>query len=342
MKTRGYAFCTVVVLVFFGFLQFSGTRAAMGFLAGKSGSPIPNYEIADLGDIGNNQVYPCAINNAGQVVGYYRRGGTGTTSQLFTWLKGSFSYPLGSDGESVDINDSGEIAGGDRLPAVWRDGIAVFLEIPDGEQYGTAAAINNVGQVVGSVRESLHGPSRAVLWEDGAAVELSNLEGSDRSRAVGINERGQIIGISIVDSQSRAVLWEKDGSIIDLGEGSAVAINNSGQMLVNGPEHPLLLDKGMVVDLSQSFPGEHLGGASAINNSGQVVGSLDNSPVLWEDGKGYYLIDLIPSDSGWAALNRATDINDRGQIVGSGVTTNGKIHAFLMTRVRHQARGGGK
>ena len=41
------------------------------------------------------------------------------------------------------------------------------------------------------------------------------------------------------------------------------------------------------------------------------------------------LNSLIPAGSGWV-LNRATGINDAGQIVGSG-TINGVLHVFLLT-----------
>jgi probable HAF family extracellular repeat protein len=42
---------------------------------------------------------------------------------------------------------------------------------------------------------------------------------------------------------------------------------------------------------------------------------------------------MLGVNSGFSYLRNATAINDKGQIVGYGVTTNGDNHAFLMTPV---------
>ncbi len=347
MKTRGYVLCMIVVVAFFAARHLSGTRAAMAFRASGSNSPVPAYEITDLGTLGASSSAR-AINNGGRVVGhFYLGGGMGATRHAFLWQDGTM-HDLGSlppkGSEAVDINDSGEIVGnavaqnGQNLPILWKHGIIVQLETLAQGEFGSAAAINNAGQVIGVLRTDW--VPRAVFWDDGEAIELSNLKEASGSLTSGINERGQIVGTSVTDSLDKAVLWEKDGSIIDLGiEGSAVAINNSGQIVVNGRAHAYLLDRDAIIDLE--LPGEVSGSASAINNSGQIVGTSDRAAVLWEDGKAYYLRDLIPRNSGWTQLTYAADINDRGQIVGTGVNSHGS-RAFLMTPVRHQASGGGK
>ncbi len=354
MKTRGYALCMIAALAILAVLQLSGTEAAMAFLASKSDSPVPAYEITDLGTLGEDS-YAYGINNAGQVVGYYYPHlSPGAQEHAFLWQDGVMhdlgTLPSRRGSEAKDINDPGEIVGdtaaqnGQDLPISWNHGVISQLETPAEDEFGSPAAINNAGQIVGTLRKDW--VPRAVLWEDGTVIELSNLEGSLSSRATGINERGQIVGISI--DQGRAVLWEHGGAIIDLGfSGAPSAINNSGQIVgsypypndENGYTHPFLLDHGTLVRIE--LPGEISGKAVAINNSGQIVGVSDRSPVLWEGGKAYYLEDLIPPDSGWTQLTDAMDINDRGQIVGTGVHGN-ESRAFLMTPVRHQSRGKGK
>jgi probable HAF family extracellular repeat protein len=73
----------------------------------------------------------------------------------------------------------------------------------------------------------------------------------------------------------------------------------------------------------------------SINNSGQVVGTSTNSDraFLWTAEAGIWdLNDLLDaSGSGWT-LSVAFDINDHGQIVGSGIH-NGVGHAFLLTPI---------
>jgi probable HAF family extracellular repeat protein len=76
-------------------------------------------------------------------------------------------------------------------------------------------------------------------------------------------------------------------------------------------------------------------GATAVNASGQIVGwsrSADGSTsraVLWQGGAIVDLNTLLPPGSGWT-LTRAAAINDRGQIVGTGIH-DGHVRAFLLT-----------
>ncbi len=89
--------------------------------------------------------------------------------------------------------------------------------------------------------------------------------------------------------------------------------------------------------------------AHAINDAGQVVGVTVSNPdaddgeyyaFYWDSTVGVIrLYDLLSSGCGWAELRYALDINNRGQIVGEGITTTedeegiakGENHAFLMT-----------
>jgi probable HAF family extracellular repeat protein len=103
-------------------------------------------------------------------------------------------------------------------------------------------------------------------------------------------------------------------TVTDLGIGSAMGINDLGQ-IVGGK---FLWQNGQVTDLG-TLPGYSVSYATAINNEGQIVGADGAFPAggnfsshlfLWQDGK---LIDLgtLGGDEAWAAR-----INDKGQIVG--------------------------
>src|SRR5438270_2139728 len=82
----------------------------------------------------------------------------------------------------------------------------------------------------------------------------------------------------------------------------------------------------------------HLGGgtsrANAISNNGTVVGSSttinDASHAFrWTQVGGMIdLNTLLPSNSGWVLLE-ASDVNDRGQITGSGLH-NGLQRAYRL------------
>jgi probable HAF family extracellular repeat protein len=76
-----------------------------------------------------------------------------------------------------------------------------------------------------------------------------------------------------------------------------------------------------------------------INDRGEVIGNSisppglpkgNPRPFLWKEGVMADLNTLIPAGSPLQLLT-AFSINDRGQIVGIGVTSGGDIHAYLAT-----------
>jgi len=90
-----------------------------------------------------------------------------------------------------------------------------------------------------------------------------------------------------------------------------------------------------------TLPGDIVSAGLGINNRDEVVGNSVSAPgplmgnprpFLWRDGVMVDLNTLIPADSPLKLLT-ASGINDRGQITGSGVTSNGEIHAYLATPI---------
>ena len=136
-----------------------------------------------------------------------------------------------------------------------------------------------------------------------------------------------------------AVLWQS-GTVTDLGIGGlARGINDSGEIVgtfySEGKGHAFLYREGEVTNLGIS--GWFETGAYGINNRGQVVGYYTPSIVtntrafLWEDGE---LVDVDTLSSplfGWQFYD-ARDINDTGQIVGTGSRPFGAgVSAFILT-----------
>lgn len=82
------------------------------------------------------------------------------------------------------------------------------------------------------------------------------------------------------------------------------------------------------------LPGHDASFAAAVNNRGWAVGYSQRQgggarATLFAYARAIDLNGLIPPDSGWL-LTDASDINDAGQIVGSGVF-NGVSQGFLLT-----------
>ncbi len=121
----------------------------------------------------------------------------------------------------------------------------------------------------------------------------------------------------------------------------AYAINENGLVVgktsaSGSPEEAFLYQGGTMADLgSLGLPGSV---ARGINSGGQVVGQasvtngIGTAAFIYSGGVMSDLNTLIPPDSGWM-LEVATGINDRGQIIGTGMHPAGQARPFLLTPV---------
>ena len=265
------------------------------------------------------------------------------------------------------------------LPFFWQGGVMTPLPLLGGNN-GNVGQINNQGEVAGfaengtvdtecprGVTVSGTGPQfldfEAVIWGpmQGQIRVLRPLPGDTVGMALSINDLGQAVGASGRCGNTvlpplafgpHAVLWEKDGSVHDLGNlgGTALnigsSINNQGQVTgfsgltqdsspFNGT-HAFLWTRetGKMQDLG-TLDGDVVSGGIGINDKGQVVGpsfDADGNPraYLWQNGVMTDLNTLIPAGSPLFLLF-AESINSRGEIVGFGATEAGDVHAFLAT-----------
>ncbi len=107
-------------------------------------------------------------------------------------------------------------------------------------------------------------------------------------------------------------------SVIDLGPGGALGINNSGQVVgQNGNEDAFLYSGGSMQNLN-TLLGTPSSCAYAINDLGQVVGQqpYGGSIFLYSGGSMQNI-----TTSGGTLFTRADGINDSGQIVGIASST---------------------
>jgi probable HAF family extracellular repeat protein len=194
-----------------------------------------------------------AINASGQVAGWSTI--QGNTFIHATLWDGTTPINLGSLGTADNvlsqanaINAAGLVVGwsqtdtGYTNATLWNGTALTNLGASVGAN-SAANGINASGQVAGFASSS--SASSATLWNGGTATDLGALPGGIASDANGINDAGQVVGNSIATSGAEdAVLWT-GGKVFDLNSlvvalppyitlFDAVAINNKGQIVVNG------------------------------------------------------------------------------------------------------------
>jgi probable HAF family extracellular repeat protein len=350
------------------FLPIAGMALIMSLALMLSTAQAEQYEITELGTLGGIWSGPSQLDNQGRVVG----GSTIQSGAWhgFSWSNGQMTdlgvpddYLVSS---STGFNSSGQIVGyangqyQSQYAYIWEDNVWTYLgTLPGpGLDYSVASGINNNSQIIGySFTLGPGSMMRGWIWENDVMTDLGDL-GGDKSSANAINEQGQIVGYSQIydpdNYYTHAFIWE-NGTMSDLGvlpgevNSAANDINDYGQ-IVGSSSHqmetypflsvyrPCLWDNGQIIDLGLP-QGYARGVATGINNDGTIVGWMATTlsggtkhAFVWRDGVLTNLNSIVPPNSGWE-LQSASDINDNGQIIGSGSAPSGSIQGFLLTPV---------
>lgn len=163
--------------------------------------------------------------------------------------------------------------------------------------------INRNGVVAGYYPDAWNHP-RACTMSNGTLTSLGVLEPMG-SWAMGINDSGDVCGYYLMSpsSATSACIW-KNGATVELGEGAALCINNSGQVAIYRNGGTYLWQAGVTQYLGAFCP-------MGMNRYGEVVGNTSNGyAVAWFNG------ELITLGTG-----EALDVNDNGVIAGrNGLT----------------------
>jgi probable HAF family extracellular repeat protein len=255
------------------------------------------------------------VNDAGDV------SGSVTTADGFTsaavWSSGTVTalppLPGHASAMALSINNSGVLAGlstnGDGVPRPvrWVNGLPEDLgHLDSGDTpFGVALAINDAGEIVGSVRPLDGQSERGFVWRDGVMTGLQTPPGetcNEFSAGLANNDSGLIVGYVFIDCRQTAAVWD----------------------------HGVLRTLPALAEIPM-FPAPQGGGSALdVNERGDIVGLGNPSfgpAALWRNGDAINLGALEPQT---LPNGVAFDVNDAGVVVGWSRRTVG-LRAVMWT-----------
>ena len=289
--------------------------------------------IQDLGTLGGNESFSIGDNSQEQVVGGATNtvpdsfSGFGTQIRAFLWQNPGPMQDLGTlltgtDSTAYVINEHGQVTG------------ASYINSTPNSNNGPACPSNVPTQ-------------DPFFWENGTMTDIGTLGGNCGFPFL-INNHGQVAGQSDLpgDLSYHPFFWEKGMQTPkDLGtlggdNGFASWINDDGVAVGRGDlpgsqvHHATLWSDGKVTDLG-TVQGDACSTAYGINSRNQVVGisavcEHTGHAFLWEDGGPMIDLNMVIAPGSGLQLTAAWNINDRGEIAGFGVLSNGDQHAYLL------------
>lgn len=302
-------------------------------------TPPPSYVVEDLGALpGDVTSVASGINASGDVVGW-STSKYGSRAFLYSDGAGMVELPALGEGDSRarDINDSREIVGTSAAikglkgrAVLWVDGKVNDLGTLQGGGGSDAWAINNSGQIVGSVAVGdFIASEHAFLYEQATGmVDLT--PDLHQAVALDINDAGEITGYCDASDGSQHAFYWLAKELVDLGElpgfgfSSGAALNEKG--LVVGTATSPGSKQAHMFSVDAATAMKDLNGklgvafALAVNSAGDVVGYVPGvtttRAILYTQAAGVRDLNTLISQPKLWTIEGATDINDAGVIVG--------------------------
>jgi probable HAF family extracellular repeat protein len=298
----------------------------------------PLYSVVDLTRAagGDSSFVPVALNDLGQVAGTINSSIL-PYPQVGLYSNGTVTTQYGPGFAEMDVNNSGVMvglidpaAGNYPTLAVLKNGnLQTLGSLPEYQGQVTSIAINNSGQIVGTVM--FDGGSHGFLYSKGQLTDFSAFDGGV-SGANAINNAGQIVGSEFLN----AALFS-NGKITTLAPSLSVAmdINDQGQVAINeyinNVAQAFVYQDGQLHQLGD-IGAANVTWASALNDAGEVVGYAGSRAFLYSGGQMEDLDSLI-DPALHLNLTAAVDINNLGQILADSGGIGRPDEYYLLTPI---------
>lgn len=326
-----------------------------GFLMLFSTLGAIEYEIQDIGTIHTHSSRAIALNNQGQILGWYNIDGSNDDKIYFIRDKdGNFQLiPKNevSNGPRINwqyLTDNGDVYGKINEETmnptlfVWNSKNNIMNL---GVITGNILTINNKGQVLIHVPVNENGKStyRSAIWHNGQLNYLKGAPGnlgieSDIAQGNGMNNFGDVVGYSTVYlnyknkvyQQQHATKWV-NGQAIDLNNTVpvgistvAIGINDLGEVLFNEGYFINKDGKGTMFESHMRVNKNYL---YHLNSSETNIYHKNGTLVTNRDMINSQIKNNI--NSIWTSVYLGM-VNDNGEIIGQGRTIYGEDHAIIL------------
>lgn len=297
------------------------------------------YQLTDLGTLGGDTSAGTAINDNGTAVGFSETNGDG---RAFVWTEGGGMQDLGSAGggesKASDINNAGHIVGSSGNQSFrWTSAPSGMVLIDPGSN-GSANGLNASSSAIG-YRGTTAG--QTVRWD--SANTASPQFGVSVTKGLAINDSGQFVGQAFFNADGSGGVGfysPGDGSSSNLGFFYPTDLNNS--RILAGSFDVFAAIRNQNVGSNQIIgklsPSDSVARALGVNDAGTVVGfSQGTGGFVYDTTTGMQSLTsmLAPESNGWTVLS-ADDINNHGQVVGTG-RFGGLDHAIILTPIPEPA-----
>jgi uncharacterized membrane protein len=304
-------------------------------------------EAVDLGTFGGVQTSPAAINNRGVIVGYVRNA-LGNSYDAFIWTSRRGYERLTDTPEGAfarGINDRGDVVGDQTICVEEPNRSCSTIGFMWNRRSGMRdlgsflpTAINNRREMAGHCGET----GTACVMRGTTVTPLPSTALS--SNGLSINARGDVVGYSTEDidwGPWKALLWPRQGGVIDLGDGSegfAYDINDRGtiagrRIVQSVDENGEAVSDNFARIWTKNGAIEPGAGnlAVAINAQGWVVvNTWGGHAYVWNPRTG----TRVTLKSSLRHATYAIDINDRGDVVGLAETGGRGPDHVVVWRIR--------